>query len=217
MSRSLSRYVQQEKRIAASDSGGIWERWRWGLSLLNDAGRITKNGNLKHGVLDELTQVRDSRGRRLSEREIRYRLQVARAYPTEAQIGRILADFENWWSLIQAGFPPVPAPADEPAADPRDADERVRDHARQLAELAGDQLSLFPDDMFGPLATLAELAKYAQEMRGLTARFAQRDTERDAYLAQLVAAAGGDMGVTWEQAERLLRADPAPEPAEDDS
>jgi hypothetical protein len=200
VSRSLGRYLQQERRIAASDSGGIWERWRWGLRLLADAGRITKNGNLKHGVLDEMTQ-----GCKLSEREIQRRLACARAYPTEAQIRHAVTDLRTWHDLVEAGFPPFEAPPDEPSADPRDADERARDHAQQLAELAGGQLSLFPDDMFGPLSTLAELAKYAEEMAELTARFAQRDAERAAYLAQLVDAANGDIGVTWEQAERLLR------------
>jgi hypothetical protein len=205
MSRSLSRYVQQEKRIAASDSGGIWERWRWGLRLLADRSRVTENGNLRSGKIDELIQSATARGYQLSRREIQYRLQAAKTYPTEAQLRTASAQYGDWTSLREAGFPPYEAPADEPAADPRDADERARDHARQLAELAGDQLSLFPDDMFGPLATLAELAKYAEDMAELTARFGQRDTERAAYLAQLIAAAGGDMGVTWEQAERLLR------------
>lgn len=205
MSRSLSRYLQQEKRIAASDSGGIWERWRWGLSLLADASRVTKNGNLKHGVLDEMTQGAAAQGRRLAEREIQRRLACARAYPTEAQIRHAVTDLGTWHDLVEAGFPPYEAPPDEPPADPRDADERTRDLARQLAELAGEQLSLFPDDMFGPLTTLAELAKYAEDMVDLTARFQQRDVERAAYLAQLVDAAGGDMNATWEQAERLLR------------
>lgn len=205
MTRSLSRYLRQEQRIAASDSNGIWERWRYGLSLLADTSRVTANGNLKHGVLVELLQGAERRGIKLSEREIQYRLKAARAYPTEAQIRRSIADFKDWSALIAAGFPPYEAPADEPPADPRDADERARDLARQLAELAGDQLSLFPDDMFGPLATLAELAKYAEEMAELTARFVQRDVERDAYLQQLIDAAGGDMSATWEQAERLLR------------
>jgi hypothetical protein len=205
VTRSLSRYLQQEKRITATDTGGIWERWRWGLRLLNDTARITKNGNLRHGVLDELTQVPTAGGRKLSEREIQYRLKAARAYPTEAQIRRSTSDFATWSDLVQAGFPPYEASPDEPPADARDADERAHDHARQLAELAGDQLSLFPDDMFGPLATLAELAKYAEDMRDLTARFVQRDAERADYLLQLIAAVDGDMSATWEQAERLLR------------
>lgn len=205
MARSLSRYLQQEQRIAAAGQAGIWERWRWGLRLLADAERITANGNLRHGVLDELIRAATTRGHRLSEREIRYRLQAARAYPTEAQIRHAGADFEDWTTLREAGFPPYDTDPHEPPADARDADERARDAARQLAELAGDQLSLFPDDMFGPLATLDELAKYAEEMRELTARFALRDTERSAYLAQLIDAAAGDMSVTWEQAERLLR------------
>jgi len=204
--RSLNRYMRQERRIAASDSGGIWERWRWGLRLLADEGRITAKGNLKHGVLEELIKGATARGHKLSEREIQRRLACARAYPTEAQIRQAVADFEVWSDLAEAAFPPREAPPDEPPADPRDADERARDHARQLAELAGDQLSLFPDDMFGPLATLAELAKYAEEMRDLTARFSQRDAERAAYLQQLIDAADGDMSATWEQAEQLLRA-----------
>jgi hypothetical protein len=43
----------------------------------------------------------------------------------------------------------------------------------------------------------------------------ERARDHARQLAEL--AAGGDMSTTWEQAERLLRADPAPEPPEDDS
>lgn len=202
----IGRYVRQEKKITAAGQAGIWARWRWGLLLLADDRRMTKNGNLKHGVLDELIRGAVASGGKLSEREIRYRLTAARAYPTEAQIRHAGADFEDWTSLREAGFPAYEAPPGEPLADARDAEERARDLARQLAELAGDQMSLFPDDKFGPLATLDELSKYAEDMVELTRRFHDRDVERAAYLRQLVDAVGGNMAATWEQAERALRA-----------
>lgn len=44
-------------------------------------------------------------------------------------------------------------------------------------------------------------------MRDLTARFAHRDSERDAYLKQLIEAVDGNTAATWEQAEQALRRD----------
>ena len=208
-----ARYLRLEKYIAASDTGGILERWRYGRRLLEDDTATTPAGNLRHGVLDRLTTNASARGFKLSEREIRYRLQCARTYGTEAEIGTASADFGDWTSLREAGFPAVEVPPDAEPCDPRDADERHRDTARTLARRAGhdatepEQLALFeyfPDDRFGETSTLADLAKYTQEMAELTERFAQRDRERAAYLARLVDAAGGDLSVTWEQAHALL-------------
>lgn len=206
-----ARYLRLEKYISASDTGAIIERWRYGRRLIEDDTATTPAGNLKHGVLSRLTTNAAARGYRLSEREIRYRLQCAKAYPTEAEIGTASADFGDWTGLRDAGFPAVEVPADAAPFDPRDADERARDTARVLArrtEADGtEQLALFeyfPDDRFTELSTLAELAKYAEEMAELTDRFAQRDRDRAEYLARLIDAVGGDLSATWEQAEQAL-------------
>lgn len=206
-----ARYLRLEKYISAADTGGIIERWRYGRRLLLDDTAMTPSRkSLKHGVIDRLLGHAKAKGYRLSEQEIQRRLRAARAYPTEAQIRHAVTDFEAWRDLVSAGFPEYERPEGEPDYDPRDTDEIERDASnagrRLLPELSEDaeQLSLFPDDRFGPLSTLAELAKYADEMRELTARFAARDDERADYLRRLIDAVGGDMSTTWQDAQRAL-------------
>lgn len=209
-----ARYLRQEKYIAASDTGGIIERWRYGRRLIEDDTATTPAGNLKHGVLDKLIAHASARGYTLTQTEINRRLRCAKAYLTEAQISRAATDFEYWWNLISAGFPAVDVPTDAEPFDPRDADERARDTSRILARRAAadgaDQLALFdyfPDDRFDETATLGELAKYAEEMADLTERFAQRDRERADYLQSLIDAVGGDLSATWEHAQQALDAE----------
>jgi hypothetical protein len=70
------------------------------------------------------------------------------------------------------------------------------------------QLTLFdyfPDDRFDEMATLAELAKYADEMAQLTERYARKDRERAGYLRGLIGAVNGDMSKTWAEADAALR------------
>jgi hypothetical protein len=209
-----ARYLRQEKYIRASDTGGILERWKYGRRLLEDDTATTAAGNFRHGVLAKLIGHAESRGYKINEREIQRRLQAARTYQTEAEIRQALTDFETWDELLNAGFPAVERPADAERYDPRDADEIARDTARALIRARADadseeQLALFeyfPDDRFTELSTLAELAKYADEMADLTERFAQRDRERADYLRRLIAAAGGDLSATWEQAQAALDA-----------
>ena len=207
------RYLRAEKTIAAADAGSIRQRWEYGRLLVLDDAKTTPAGNLRNGVLAEL--VADSRkaGRKISEREIQYRREVARAYPSESQITQVLAEYENWWQLIQAGFPAIDAPPDAEPYDPRNATDRARDAARDLARHGQDgdgQLALFdyfPDDKFDETSTLAELAKYAEEMAEMTEmteRYARKDRERAAYLASLIAAVSGDMSATWEEAQAAL-------------
>jgi hypothetical protein len=206
-----SRYLRMERAIAASDAGGIIERWRFGARLLADAKRITAAGNLKHGVLAELIAEARADGIQLSEREIQRRLQCARAYQSEAEIRHAVAGFETWRDLSEAGFPAVQVPldADTGPFDPRDEDEKRRDAARDLArrgQEAAGQLSLFPDDKFGEMSTLADLAKYAAEMAEITERYARRDEERGEYLKSLIDAVGGDLSKTWGEAQEALEA-----------
>lgn len=118
-----TQYVRQEKAIAVADSGGIRQRWIWGLRLLRDAEAMSSPKSLKNGVVDQLVAAAKSAGLKLSEREIRYRLQCARAYPTEAQFRHVESEFEDWSALRAEGFPArevpesgVPAEQFEPDA-----------------------------------------------------------------------------------------------------
>lgn len=207
-----AQYLKAEGHISAADSGGILERWRYGRRLLCDDTAMAKSGkSLKHGVLERLIAHAKAKGYRLSEREIQRRLACGRAYPTEAQIRQMLADFDTWDDLHSAGFPAVERSPDEPDYDPRWSDERARDVQNQGARLLPEQddeeqLALFPDDRFHDLSTLAEMAKYAEEMAEITARFAERDAERSAYMRRLIDAVDGDMSTTWAEARQALGA-----------
>jgi hypothetical protein len=204
-----TRYLRLERAIAASDRGGIIERWRWGTRVLNDPKMVTPNGNLRHGKLAELTAEAKADGHDAAQREFQRRLQCARAYRSDAEIRRAADTFPNWSDLYDAGFPPVQVPldADTEPFDPRDPDEKRRDAARDLAQRsqeAAGQLALFPDDRYGELSTLAELAKYATEMAEITERFARKDRERADYLKSLIDAVDGDMSKTWAEAQAVL-------------
>lgn len=201
-----AQYVRQERAIAASAVNDIRQRWLWGLRLLRDTDAFAPGSSqLRPGQADELIRSAKAAGLRLSEREIQYRLRCARAYPTEAQIAHACAEFEDWSSLRAAGFPAFDAPEGAELADHRTEDERRRDHARAIADVFGEQGTLFPLSDFEPVTTtLKDLVVYATEMSELTARFAKRDQDRWAYLNRLVEAAGADLSVTWADAHARL-------------
>lgn len=202
-----TQYVRQERAIAAADSGGIRERWLWGLRLLRDRDAMSSEKSLRHGVTDQLIAAATAAGRKLSEREIRRRLQCARTYRTESQIGRAMADFGSWYELSEANFPAIEAPADEPPADHRTDSERQHDHARALVDLIGDQGALFPLADFEPtVTTLKELVDYTDAQEDLTQRFVEHGRKRRAYLNSLIVAADGDLSVVWQDAHDRLPA-----------
>jgi len=201
-----SQYVRQEKAIASADSGGIRERWLWGLRLLRDPEAFSPGSSqLKPGRADELTKAAKSAGLRLSEREIRYRLQCARTYRTETEIRHACAEFGDWSALRSAGFPTFEAPEDEPPADHRTQLERDHDHARALVDLIGEQGALFPLRDFEPIVTtLKQLQDYADQQEELTARFVEHGKKRRAYLDRLIQAADYDLSMTWRDAHNRL-------------
>lgn len=199
-----AQYTRAERSIAAADTSGIRERWLYGLRLLADTDKIAPGGGLKHDVAAKLVAEATSRGLKLNEREIRRRLQCARAYPTETQIGRACDQFETWRDLYNAAFPAIERPPGEPNADYRTPAEKRRSAARRLAEMVGDQGTLFPLEQFEPdEATLKDLAAYAEEQAELTTRFVEHDRKRSEYLAALVDAANDDLSMTWQAAHRL--------------
>jgi len=109
-------YLKLEKAIALDERGGVLDRWRYGRELL-----AAKSGRqqLPHGLLAALIKAAERAGFKLTDREIRYRLQCAEAYKTEAEVGTACSDFGSWSALRDAGFPPVadaPLDPDELAA-----------------------------------------------------------------------------------------------------
>ncbi len=206
-----AQYIRQEKAISAADAGGVRERWLWGLRLLRDPEAFSPGSTqLKPGRADELVQAAKAAGLKLTVREIQFRLQCARTYPTEAQIANAGSQFEGWTELRTAGFPAIDAPDGEPLADHRTPAERDHDHARALMDKIGEQGTLFPLSDFEPVVTtLKELAAYAEQMRELTDRFAERDRKRREYLDRLIEAADGDLSMTWQDAHNRLDPDDA--------
>lgn len=209
-----SKYLRYEKRIAASDTGGILERWAMARALLADSKKTTSAGNLKHGALERILADAKAAGLPITEREIQYRLKCARAYASEAEIRTACSDFKTWTDLRAAGFPTVQVPlgTDTDPFDPRDEDEKRRDAARELSRIAQEnagQLALFdhfPAERFDPLATLADLTKWANDMADWTERQAEADRKRLAYVKELTDAVDGDLGKTWEEAQAALEA-----------
>lgn len=212
---SFAAYGRLEKGIAAADVGSIRQRWEYGRRLLVDASKTSPGGNLKNDVLDGLVTAARRQGvKKIGRREIQHRLQAARTYPSEAHITLVLAQYENWWQVIKAGFPEVQLTldADPEPFDPRTPEERARDAGAaidRLAQKSGGQLELFDyfkDTVADELSTLAELRKYATEMREWTSRQLRSDERRIAYVDKLSAAVGGDESKTWQEANEALRA-----------
>lgn len=199
-----TQYVRQEKAIATADAGGMRERWLWGIRLLRDPDAFSAGSTqLKPGRTDELVAAAKSAGRALSEREIRRRLQCARAYRTESEFGRAVAEFPTWRELSDANFPQFDSPDGEPDADYRTDGERERDRRRAYADILSDQDALFPLSDFEPsMATLKELVDFTDEMEAWTGRYVARDKKRREYLDALILAVDDDLSVTWLEAQR---------------
>jgi hypothetical protein len=214
------RYLKLEKNIAASDTGGILERWRYGhLLLANDT---HPNGRLKHGVTEKRVAEAKAAGyTTLSEREIQYRLQCARAYDSEAKLRNAVAEFGSWRGLIDAGFPQVELPEGADPGDPYDPrteSERQSDARAEIERLKAEHAGQgtlfdweprftfrFQGDEHGPRTPLGDLAPVLDSSERFTADMAKYDAERRAYYEELVKAVGGDLTKTWYEAEMRRR------------
>jgi hypothetical protein len=205
----LTQYTTREAQIRTADSGGIRQRWMWGLRLLADQEKIAPAGGLKHGVTDALIQAAAKRGYKLSAREIQWRLQCARAYPTEAQMCNGITDFETWFDLIQAGFPAYPVPAGEPPADWRTEPERTSDLNRAWLDASNGMDAMFPLSQFEPVeTTLQDLEDFMKESLAthecIVAGFEHTHAKRRQYLDELREAADQDLTMTWQEAQERL-------------
>lgn len=192
----------REKRINTADGNGIIERWAWGRALLADPTMVNEAGTLRRGraVAERLIARAKLQGLALSEAEIKYRLQCARAYPTKELIASIAGVYGSWRALCDANFPPVQGAADQSVADANaPADDSVQ------PALDGDTGDVFPALVpvgatgRRPLGvcTLAQLEAYADEMERMTAGFVRRDDQRRGRLAKLLASVDGDREATY--------------------
>lgn len=152
---SRSPYLALEQRIAADEGRGVIHRWRYGRKLLEaKAGRQ----QLPHGMSADLVAAAAKAGLKLSEREIRRRVQCAEAYASEAEVGQALADFGTWSALAEAGFPSVEV--DEPGEQLLLPD--ATDDFEQLTLIPGLSTTLKVRGREIPLAeaTVADVAAY---------------------------------------------------------
>lgn len=194
-------YRRLQRAIARDDRRGIEARWLYGRALLGDPRKMSAAGrSLRDGAIEALIADARAVGSTLSRREIQYRLQCARTYPTVAQLRTAACAFEDWTAFREAGFPPVDDADQAPA-------EAAADHEEELRR-QHQQLDLFPAVVAGvPFfqATLRQLAAHASEMERMTANYARRDTERREYLERLTAAVGGDLDATYGDASHALK------------
>jgi len=211
-----SPYLKLDRQIAASDRGGIVPRWKYGRELL--AARAGRKG-LPHGMAADLIQAAQKIGIKLSDAEIRYRLQCAEAYDTEAKLVTAVTSFGSWTALRDAGFPPADAPADE------------SDFA-ELGVLNGP-----PDTWTGmqltfdvpgwpeaigvrkqkiPLtdATVTDGRQWIEDFRERHANYGKTLATAEASWAAIEEASGGDDEMTIAQAWRIATGDQADDPAD---
>ena len=192
----FGRLLRIERQIANADGSTIRRRWVYGQQLLADPSKMSASGkSLRSGVLQQLIHASRDRGHKLSEREIRYRLQAARTYTDEAQIGTVCAEFGSWSELRDAGFPPVTVPDDIPEGSVLDAEEGD-------AADGWTQLDLFPSCRQD--STFEEAHRYHKSQSRMTANFVALDRRRGELLDRMINAVGGDMTATLGQAVRAL-------------
>jgi hypothetical protein len=213
----LERYRRLEKRIASADGDSIRERWVYGRRLLCDAEAVTPQGNLQHGIAAKLICQAERLGRKLSEREIRYRMKIARDYPYESQIGTLSADFETWTELRDIAFRQVSHGAEEVPYNPLETDELTRQFDRRgrrmllnIAHSGGlfetsDYEKLWPE--FGRTDSLSEIQAWNEEQDEITRRFLELSEIRKAAFEQLLAAVDDDLTKTFGDALDALDID----------
>jgi hypothetical protein len=212
----LTQYTSREAQITSADSQGIRQRWLWGLRLLNDPQAFNAGSTqLRPGLADLLIKAAAKHGIKLSEREIRYRLECARAYPTEAEFGTAVQNFADWTSLRQAGFPKYEAPPGEPLADWRTESEKTRDRNRAWLDATNGMDAMFPLSDFEPIeTTLEDLEIFMKQQMEINENFAATYAKRRDYLDRLEEAADHDLTMTWQDAQdRLPEDDEAAEQA----
>lgn len=219
----LGEYGRIEREITTAGNGTIWHRWRYGRRLLCDAEMTTPAGNFKHRIIEKMILAS---GGKISERELRYRLQCGRTYPKKSQIGRASADFEYWWGLISAGFPPYEGDEDELPYNPLATDELIVQHKtgasridedgqyeggglipREDHEEHGEEPrdgALIPRDTYPDTTPLSELVRWAEQERELARRFNARVDRLCYYIDSLVKAADNDLHMTLGEAESRL-------------
>lgn len=160
--RKASPFLKIERKITAGDGGGIMSRWHYGREALKArAGRK----QLPDGMMANLIKEAGADGKKLSEREIRYRMKFASVYASDQQVCKIIADLGTWSEIIAAGFPSVEVD-EEP--DP-EADIPAPDSWEQLSLLPGFKPTVKVHGREMPVAdmTVPEAIAYRDKYRAM--------------------------------------------------
>jgi hypothetical protein len=189
--KQLDKY---EGQVASAEAHGVLARWKWGRDVLADPRLVNLAGSLWRGrrIAEGLIEAAEAKGRSLSEREIQRRLQFARAYETEAQALAAVAVYGSWEGLHRAGFPPVMAP--DEGLDPEPEQGSLDEYLPGAFNFDG---LLRPRAM----TPLRVVVAYAGDRKRKTAAARRRDRFVDEQLAELIEAAGGDLDVTYGEAQ----------------
>lgn len=191
-------YKSLQRAIARDDKHSIERRWEYGRAVLADPKKMANSGDqLRAGAIEALIADARAVDSKLSEREIRYRLQCARAYKTVDQIRHVCAEYEDWSALRAAGFPEVAV--DEIETDPED-----------LADAIGEddpltQEPLFDIPGFKPVlkiqgrktdladATVRDAIAYRDMCREMHANFGRTVAQVEASVQIMLDGADGDL------------------------
>jgi len=160
-------FAKLEKKITASDSGGVMERWHFGQEVLKSK---TGRRQLPDGMIADLVKaagLRKNGKPKLSEREIQRRVRFAEVYATDQQVRQILADLGSWSEIIAANFPEVTV--DEDLAEPEDLELPAADGWDQLTLLPGFKETVRVHRRDVPLAelTVPESIAYRDKYRSM--------------------------------------------------
>lgn len=209
-----TRYLALEKHIADSAASDTIQRWRYGQHLLHDSKRITPAGHLKQGVLAELIGIAAQCGVKLLEREIQWRLKCARTYSTETEIRTASSEFGDWTGLRNAGFPPVEVADPGEPYDPRSVTEKLGDLGDEQKRRKKDQEqpalpglsrlelpNIFSHETHGPRTPVRSLLTEAETDVQLAKNFGKLADEKLTYATQLAGATGGNLDMSWYEAE----------------
>ncbi len=181
--RQLSRL---ERKITADEFGAVMDRWGYGREVLKaKAGRK----QLPDGMIADLIKAAERTGKKISEREIQYRVKLATIYATDQQVRKAIADLGSWTEIIRAGFPEVTV--DE---EPVEANEAEEPEFEQLSLIPGlgSTLKVGGREIALAEATIADIKKYRETFARIHEAYEKKLAQIDNALAFMADATDDD-------------------------
>lgn len=211
--RALSKL---EQKVFADERGGIMHRWEYGREVLKSkVGRKQLPDGLIAKLIEAAGTKVDRNGNvkpKISEREIRNRVRLAEVYPTDQQVGKIIADLETWSAIIEAGFPPVELP-EEDLLDLIEAMEfEPPDGWEQLTLLPGfkPMVKVNKREVRFDLLTVPEAIAYRDKFRSMHDSFAKTLDQVETTVDAIIDGWDGDPTTKAIDAYRLGAGDKPP-------